>query len=335
MDDATSWSDSHDGTKDARTSALCQNGPGTKHAIAYPTSTIITNLCDKQPVRGSGEQGPSVMISPEQRVTHSISAMLAAASITISILFSCACSRTKVHPTTDSAQTPQGAAPSEASAQAAIAAGLGEYERQCNAGNGERCNGLGAMYANGQGVPVDAAKAVALYQRACDAGFAFGCTNLGSSYKKGRGVVVDPAKAATGYQRGCDGGSSFGCAQLALMYTDGDGVSANPAKAAALYERACNGSAAFDSGAAFGCLNLGVMYINGEGGLSPDKMKAVTLFQRACDGNNPSGCLNLAIAYDTGDGVVADRSKARTFYQRACDGGQASACKAIGKPLPP
>lgn len=54
---------------------------------------------------------------------------------------------------------------------------------------------LGWMYANGLGVPADAAKAVELYRLAAVQGLARAQTNLGWMYLQGLGVGADPVEA--------------------------------------------------------------------------------------------------------------------------------------------
>ena len=53
-----------------------------------------------------------------------------------------------------------------------------------------QCN-LGVMYANGDGVPQDAAQAVEWYRKAAEQGLAMAQYNLGYMYAKGEGVPKD------------------------------------------------------------------------------------------------------------------------------------------------
>ncbi len=45
----------------------------------------------------------------------------------------------------------------------------------CDDGNATACYNLGALYANGERVTRDLARAVSLYQQACDGGLARAC----------------------------------------------------------------------------------------------------------------------------------------------------------------
>lgn len=49
----------------------------------------------------------------------------------------------------------------------------------CDAGYASGCNGAGAMYALGRGVPRDFDRARSLFRAACDDGEKSACTNLG------------------------------------------------------------------------------------------------------------------------------------------------------------
>ena len=53
------------------------------------------------------------------------------------------------------------------------------FRKACAAGDTNACNNLAWMYAAGDGVPQDKAKAVALLRKACTGGNAKGCANLG------------------------------------------------------------------------------------------------------------------------------------------------------------
>jgi hypothetical protein len=61
-----------------------------------------------------------------------------------------------------------------------------------------------------------------------------------------------------------------------------------------------------------------------------DDIRALDLYQRACDAGLPRGCYNLAARYAGGLGVVKDSYLARELYERACNGGDALACLSLG-----
>ena len=65
------------------------------------------------------------------------------------------------------------------------------------------------------------------------------------------------------------------------------------------------------------CLTLGVHYQKGDGGKEKDVQKALTLFERTCDGGDDMrGCSLAAHLYKQGDdGVAKDESKALALYE--------------------
>jgi TPR repeat protein len=62
-------------------------------------------------------------------------------------------------------------------------------------------NNLGAIYANGFGVPVDLAEARRLYEKAAAGGVALAMDNLGNFYRAGKGVPKDFAQAKLWYEK--------------------------------------------------------------------------------------------------------------------------------------
>jgi hypothetical protein len=50
------------------------------------------------------------------------------------------------------------------------------------------------------------------------------------------------------------------------------------------------------------------------------------LFERACDDDEPEGCLELAISHETGRGVPQDYERAGDLYRDVCEGDVAIAC---------
>ena len=83
---------------------------------------------------------------------------------------------------------------------------------------------------------------------------------------------------------------------------------------------------ACDGGDASGCYNLGIMYDNGQG-VKQDYHQAAKLWTKACDGGHASGCYNLGSMYAKGEGVKQDKQKAKELYGKACDGGDQDGCK--------
>ncbi|EQD78376.1 Sel1 domain protein repeat-containing protein, partial [mine drainage metagenome] len=69
------------------------------------------------------------------------------------------------------------------------------YRLAANQGNTGAQSSLGIMYAQGQGVPQDYAKAAKLFRLAAKQGIATAQNNLGAMYDSGQGVSQNYAKA--------------------------------------------------------------------------------------------------------------------------------------------
>jgi TPR repeat protein len=98
------------------------------------------------------------------------------------------------------------------------------YRPLAEQGNASAQAGLGAMYASGQGVPLDYQEAVKWYREAAQQGNAQAQVGLGVMYVQGRGVPQDAQEAVKWYRRAAkqgDGQAQYG---LGLMYDTGRGV---------------------------------------------------------------------------------------------------------------
>jgi len=84
--------------------------------------------------------------------------------------------------------------------------------------------GLGAMYANGQGVPVDYWEAVKWYRKAAKQGNTDAQVALGVMYIQGRGLPQNSQEAVKWYRRAAKLGDAQAHFSLGLMYDTGRGV---------------------------------------------------------------------------------------------------------------
>lgn len=78
------------------------------------------------------------------------------------------------------------------------------------------------------------------------------------------------------------------------------------------------------------CVALGTQYLTGEGALTQDHKKAARLFEMGCDGGNATGCHNLAVMVDTGQGVAQNSGRAVELFERACKAGNSADCAVAG-----
>lgn len=86
---------------------------------------------------------------------------------------------------------------------------------------------VGAMYAEGKGVPQDYAQAAAWYKKAAEQGYASAQYNLGLLYDTGQGVSQDYAQAVAWYSKAAEQGYASAQYNLGLMYNQGQGVPKN------------------------------------------------------------------------------------------------------------
>jgi TPR repeat protein len=112
------------------------------------------------------------------------------------------------------------------------------YRKAVEAGSTTAMVGLGALYANGNGVKADLGEARKLFERAAAGGDSLGMTNLGSMYGAGIGVPVNFAKARIWFAKAVAANSADAMFQLGLMTQDGDGGPKDDVAAKALFEKA-------------------------------------------------------------------------------------------------
>ncbi|MCG8443106.1 MAG: sel1 repeat family protein, partial [Caulobacterales bacterium] len=169
------------------------------------------------------------------------------------------------------------------------------------------------------GASVDAEAAEVLESACYDGEIATACNNLGVVYETGRGRGQDLELAATHYELGCDVGSALSCSNLAQMHRGGIGpFTVNPTLAMSLTREACKG------GSLVACANLGVMLLDGED--PSDERSEEEVFaeafehlSRACDGEDPTGCFNLAIMHLGGIGAPENRMRAIRLLRDVAD----------------
>jgi TPR repeat protein len=118
---------------------------------------------------------------------------------------------------------------------------------------------LGALYAQGHGVPQDYRMAAVWFRRAAEQGHVAAQFNLGVRYHEGRGVPHDPGQAATWFQRAAQQGFARAQYNLGVLYWQGEGVPQDAHQAAQWFHRA---AAQAEPKAQY---NLGLLYATGTG----------------------------------------------------------------------
>jgi len=223
-------------------------------------------------------------------------------------------------------------------------AALPWYERAIALGHVQSMNNLAKILWEGEAVPTDVGKAVALWQRSAEGGYTTAQRNLGSVYLTGGGGRVPvnvydglrllklaaekgdiEASFKLGYhgraskdaglvrylRRAADLGHPHACSFIADMYRLGEFGFPRDLASTAQYLR---WAAHLDVPEAMN--NLGRMYCTGEG-VDADGAKAAALFRRAADLDDPSGKMNLALCYQRGVGVGIDLVEALIWCRRA------------------
>ena len=140
-----------------------------------------------------------------------------------------------------------------------FATALREWKPLAEQGNADAQSLLGAMYAEGNGVPRDYNAAVKWYRLAAKQGAAYAQGNLGWMYEAGRGVAQDYEAAVKWYTLAAKQGLADAQYNLGLMYENGRGAPQDYKAAVKWYRLAAERGLADAQG------NLGVSYAFGTG----------------------------------------------------------------------
>ncbi|HJU30885.1 MAG TPA: tetratricopeptide repeat protein, partial [Hyphomicrobiaceae bacterium] len=118
---------------------------------------------------------------------------------------------------------------------------------------------IGRRFADGDGVPKDAARAAVWYERAAARGLALAQFRLATAYERGAGVAVDRARARVWYRRAAEQGYARAMHNLGVMVAEGGEPEADYAAAAGWFEQAA------DRGLADSQFNLAILRESGRG----------------------------------------------------------------------
>jgi TPR repeat protein len=208
------------------------------------------------------------------------------------------------------------------------------FERACALRDGPGCAHLAYLYAGGDGVPRDHAKATSLYEQSCSLGDPEGCYNVGLNYESGRGVAKDLARGVAAYDAGCKGGSPMACTNLGGLLQDGALGTPDPARAVASWALGCAGSVCQGANL-LGCVNLARAHRDGIGGPA-DPARAVELFTAVCENGidnavpaasqQVKACALLGGMHLAGTAPASSEARGRALSEQACDGGDDFGC---------
>jgi len=216
------------------------------------------------------------------------------------------------------------------------------------AGDAEAMGRLGDLFATGQGVPKDLAKAIAWRKRAIQAGYAPAAHALGLMYLSGQGVTAYPLEAARLFDRAAKAGYAPSMLQLADLYFEGRGVFQDREKAFSLYDAAgetddkaagvlcrlfaagdtahrdanravrfCGKAAKAGDAASAALLGLGMLH----GHLPGDTATATSLLSQAAWAGNAEAMYAMALLHLSGQGVASNPTEAFRWCNRAAKAG--------------
>jgi TPR repeat protein len=58
-----------------------------------------------------------------------------------------------------------------------------------------------------------------------------------------------------------------------------------------------------------------------------DLKRAVSLYERACDGGDSSSCMQAGVLLANGEALPRDVPRARALFEKACKAGQSLGCE--------
>lgn len=183
---------------------------------------------------------------------------------------------------------------------------------------------VGALLANGEAVPVDGDKAIAMFKKAADLGSSAGLFRLGISYRDGVGAVnPDLAAARTYFARAAEMGDNASRVTLAQMLLK-SGVKADVDEGVRLLE------AAAGDHDVWGTTSLAALFLDGVV-LPKDGERAKGLLEPLADKENPAALAMLGDLYVKGvEPVASDPVLGRSYYERAAALGEVGAKNKLG-----
>ena len=219
-------------------------------------------------------------------------------------------------------------------ASAPVARQREAFDRACTLRDGSGCAHLAYLYATGDGVMQDHARATDLYEQACTLGDPMGCYNVGLNYENGRGVSRDDRRAVAAYELGCDGGSPMACTNLGGLLRSEALGKPDPVRAVQSWQRGCDGSACQGPNL-LGCVNLARAFRDGIGGPA-DPGRAVDLLGAVCDNSidnavpaatqQVKACALLGGMHLAGTAPSSSAARGRQLSERSCDDGDPFGC---------
>lgn len=201
--------------------------------------------------------------------------------------------------------------------------GLRLLEASAAQGNAFARYELALRAFEGNGVPQDRARAIAIFDELASAGDKRGaqanCILLQHPDYEGARL----ADARRYCQMGADAGDARSMVQLAAMHRDGRGGAKVDAVRAFQLSKA-----AAEAGDAEGQFQAGVALRDGIG-TAPDLAGAIAWFEKGIAGDNPGALHAMGLLLDQGRGMHADPQRAFELFERAARAGHVEASVAV------
>lgn len=163
-------------------------------------------------------------------------------------------------------------------------------------GNPSSQFGMGLMYRNGQGVPLNYQEAFNWFRLSAEQGNAAAQYNLGAMYNNGQGVQKNLAEAVKWYRKSAEQGNFRAQFNLGSMYQLGQGVPQDYKEAARLFRLAA------EQKMSVALFAMGGLYFKGHG-VPQDYNEAHKWYRQAADQKLPIALIALSGMYANGLGV--------------------------------
>ena len=195
-----------------------------------------------------------------------------------------------------------------------------EYAAQgCELGHAKACYRLGSTEVDGNGTPKNMTKALELFKKSCDLGFVGGCRDTAAMMLDAEPRNLAEALPIT--EKLCAKKEPDGCYLLGFgLYHE----KKNIPRAVEMLEAVCT-----DKGvqkyASRACNLAGVIYLQ-ELRPKTDAVRALKMFEAACEKGSSDGCFNVGVLNGKGLGGPRNVERANEFKAKACSMGLEKAC---------
>jgi TPR repeat protein len=216
------------------------------------------------------------------------------------------------------AQPPSDDAAYEAFDQGKYLTALDLAQKAAQKGDPQAHTLIGRIYAEGNGVPQNAALAAQWYARAAELGDTEGTFAYGVMLAKGEGIAKNFDVAAQMFEAAASRKHALANYNLALLFLKGEGKPENP------YRAFAHMLFAAESGVAAAQYDLGTLYATGTG-VDPNAFEAAKWIGKAAAAGYTEAQVEYAVILFRGHGVPPDSKRGAQLFRAAADKGVAVA----------